>query len=115
MFCTGAAPTVPGIRARFSRPGEAGIEREFDELVPALAGAGLDDQGVGPLLDHAQAAHLDLEHDLRHVARQDDVAAAAENEFRRPAELGSSTTRRTSASLAMRTSVPATAGRPKVL
>ena len=87
MFCTGAAPTVPGMSARFSRPGQPCSSVKRDELVPVLAGAGLDDPGVGALLDDAHAAHLDLEHDLRHVARQDDVAAAAEDELGRAAEL----------------------------
>ena len=68
------------------QPGPALGEREVDEVVPVLAGARLDDPGVGALLDQAHAAHLDLEDDLRHVARQDDVAAAAEDELRRAAE-----------------------------
>ena len=86
MFCTGAAPTVPGISARFSSPGPALRQRPGDEVVPVLAGAGLDDPGVGALLDQAQAAQLDLEHQRRHVAREHDVAAAAEDELRRAAE-----------------------------
>ena len=83
MFCTGAAPTVPGISARFSSPGQPLRQRPGHELVPVLAGAGLDDPGVGALLDAGACRHLDLQHDLRHVAREDHVAAAAQHELGR--------------------------------
>ena len=56
MFCTGAAPTVPGISARFSRPGQALLQRPGDEVVPVLAGAGLDDPAASAsLVDDAHA------------------------------------------------------------
>ena len=76
-----------GNQRQVLQPGQPCASVQVDEVVPVLAGAGLDDPGVGALLDDAHAAHLDLEHDLRHVARQDDVAAAAEDELRRAAEL----------------------------
>ena len=56
--------------------------------MPVLARAGLDDPGVGALFEQAHSPHLDLEHELRHVAREHDVAAPSKNEFRRTAELG---------------------------
>jgi uncharacterized protein YajQ (UPF0234 family) len=63
-------------------------QRPGDEVVPVLAGAGLDDPGIGALFDQAPAHHLDLQHHLRHVAREHDVAAAAEDEFRCGAQFG---------------------------
>jgi len=59
-----------------------------DELVPALTRARFDDPGVCVLCHEAHAAHLDLQHELRHVARENDVAAAAQHELRRAPELG---------------------------
>ena len=116
MFCTGAAPTVPGISARFSSAGQPVAKRAVDEVVPVSPAPASTMQASASSSTDAHAAHLDLQHDLRHVARQDDVAAAAEDELRRAAESGSSTTRRTSASLSLRTSgVRGAAGRPKVL
>ena len=44
MFCTGAAPTVPGISARFSRPGAPCCSVHADHVVPGLAGTGFDDE-----------------------------------------------------------------------
>jgi hypothetical protein len=46
MFCTGAAPTVPGISARFSSPGQpcSSVQRTSRA---SLAGADLDHPGVG--------------------------------------------------------------------
>ena len=62
MFCTGEAPTVPGISARFSRPGRPCSSVQAHGVVPVLAGADLDDGGPGPVVDHAAAGDLDLEH-----------------------------------------------------
>ena len=56
--------------------------------MPVLAGAGLDDPGIGALLQQSPAHHFDLEDDAFRIAREDDVAAAAEHELGRAAELG---------------------------
>ena len=91
MFCTGAAPTVPGISARFSRPGQPWSSVQATKSCQFSPAPASTIQASARSSTSAHAAHLDLEHHLRHVARQDDVAAAAEHELRRAAELGSST------------------------
>src|SRR4029077_6597287 len=40
-----------GNQGQVLEPGQAFAKRELDKLVPALAGAGLDDPGVGTFLD----------------------------------------------------------------
>ena len=99
MFCTGAAPTVPGISARFSSPGQPASSVKSTKSCQFSPAPASTIQASARSATTRMPRHLDLEDDLRHVAGEDDVAAAAEDELGREAEGGESTTRRTSASL----------------
>ena len=115
MFCTGAAPTVPGISARFSSPGQpvASVKSTSScQLSPAPAST-IQASARSSTRRMPRTSTLSTTCGMSRV-RMMLLPPPRTNLGARPS-VGSSTTRRTSASLAMRTSVCATAGRPKVL
>ena len=63
-------------------------QRPAHEVVPVLAGAGLDDPGLGLGAQQASAGQVDLEHDAGEVAGEHHVAAAAEHQARRARPVG---------------------------
>ena len=75
-----------GNQRQVLQPGQPLSQGPGHRVVPVLARTGLDDPGLGPGFDQAQAAHLDLQHHRIGVAGENDVAAAAEDEFRRAPE-----------------------------
>ena len=89
VFVTGPGGYIGGsVAARLAEAGHALRDRPGHGLVPVLAAAELDDDGVVALLDDAAAGDLDLQHHRVGVAREHDVAAAAQHELRRAAQLG---------------------------
>ena len=115
MFCTGAAPTVPGISARFSRPGQPWASVHSTSSCHDSPAPASTMNASSARLDQAHAAQLDLDDELGHVAREDDVAAAAEDELRGPAELGVVDDRAHIGIAAHAHQPRLQAGRPKVL
>ena len=90
MFWMGEAPTVPGIRARFSRP-----PRPWARLYstrpcqdwPAPARSSTR-SGTLAVFEHLLAADRHVQHHAVDVARQDDIAAAAQHEARQAGQAG---------------------------
>ena len=87
MFCTGAAPTRAGDQRQVLEPRQPCSSVQATKSCQFSPAPASTIQASARSSTSRHAAHLDLEHDLRHVARQDDVAAAAEDELRRAAEL----------------------------
>jgi hypothetical protein len=87
MFCTGAAPTVPGISARFSSPGQpwSSVQATKSCQVSPAPASTIQASSLG---HQAAARHLDLQHHGLRVARQHQVAAAAQHQLGRAAEFG---------------------------
>ena len=115
MFCTGAAPTVPGMSARFSRPGQPSSSVNSTsscQLSPAPAST-MTASARSSTMRMPRTSTLSTTCGMSRV-RMMLLPPPRMNFGARPSAL-SSTTRRTSASLVMRTSVFATAGRPNVL
>ncbi len=115
MFCTGPAPTVPGISARFSSPGQpcarVNSTKSF-QFSPAPA-------STIQASARSSRTRMPRTSTLRTICGMSRVRMMLlpppRMNFGARPSTGSSTTRRTSASLAIRTRVCATAGRPKVL
>ena len=115
MFCTGAAPTVPGISARFSRPGQpcASVKATKScQLSPAPAST-IQASGRSSTTRMPRTSTLITTCGMSRVRTM--LLPPPRMNFGARPSFGSSTTVRTSASLATRTRVCATAGRPKVL
>src|SRR5881409_1152671 len=115
MFCTGAAPTVPGIRARFSSPGQPCCSVQPTKschVSPAPAST-----------IQASARSCTSRRPRTSILTTSDSTSCVSTMLLPPPRMnfgarpnsGWSTTRRTSASLATRTRRRATAGRPKEL
>ena len=68
MFWIGAAPTLPGISARFSRPGRPSLQQPLDSGVPVLAGTDAHAMLAALRLEHFDARDLDLDHQAVEVA-----------------------------------------------
>ena len=77
-----------GDQRQVLQPRQALLQRPGDELVPVLAGAGLDDDRIVPAHEHAAPGDLDLEHQRAQVTRQHDVAAAAQHEPGQTGQIG---------------------------
>ena len=115
MFCTGLAPTVPGMSARFSRPGQPASSVNSTssfQLSPAPAST-IQASARSSTMRMPRTSTLSTTCGMSRVRMM--LLPPPRMNFGAVPSFGSSTTRRTSASPAMRTSVCATAGRPKVL
>lgn len=90
MFWIGAAPTVPGISARFSSPAVR-YHRVGGEAVPRFARAGrdgVDGASVQGRPADLHAGNLHQQHQAVEVAREHDVAAAAQHQHRQAPRAG---------------------------
>ena len=114
MFCTGAAPVVPGIRARFSSPGSR-CQRPGHHVVPALAGTDLDDPGVVARFEQANALISTFSTNGSRSLVSTRLLPLPKTNFGARPNSGWSTTPDISCFARMRTGRRATAGSPKVL
>ena len=81
MFCTGEAPTVPGISARFSSPGKPCSSVQSTKSCQFSPAPASTIVARGPSSTSRRPGHLDLEHQRLDVAREHDVAAAPQHEL----------------------------------
>ena len=75
-------PHRPGNQGQVFQAGPALRQRPCHKLVPVLARCGLHHPGFVVLRDQLLAHQFDFQHQGFHVARDDDVAAAAQQKMR---------------------------------
>ena len=72
-----------GNQRQVFQPRPALRQRPLHEVMPVLAGAGLDVPGVGVFAEQAPAGDGHVQHQAVEIAGQHQIAAAAEDEARR--------------------------------
>ena len=78
MFWIGAAPAVPGIRARFSSPGQAFLQRPHHQAMPGDAGPGADHCVVSAVFQETDVTVAEHQHGARQVFGDQYVAAGTQ-------------------------------------